>query len=66
MKHLVWVGTSKKDLLKFPDEVIKEVDYALYVAQKGETYKSTKLFKGHGSGVYEIVTDHNKNAYRLI
>lgn len=40
--------------------------YALYMAQKGETHESAKLFKGHGSGIYEIVSDYDKNAYRAI
>ncbi len=66
MKSLKWIGSSKKDLLAFPKEVRHEMGYALYVAQKGETHESAKLFKGHGSGVYEIVSDYNKNAYRAI
>ena len=66
MKSLKWVGSSKKDLLTFPKEVRFEMGHALYVAQKGETYESAKQFKGHGSGVYEIVSDYNKNAYRAI
>lgn len=66
MKKLKWIGSSKKDLLEFPEEVRREIGYALYMAQKGETYESTKLFKGHGSGVYEIVSDFDKNAYRAI
>lgn len=66
MKILRWIGSSKKDLSDFPDEVRHEMGYALYEAQNGETHESAKLFKGFGSGVYEIVSDHNKNAYRAI
>jgi phage-related protein len=66
MKSLKWVGSSKKDLQKFPDEVRYEMGYALYTAQQGETHESVKLFKGHGSGIYEIVSDHDKNTYRAI
>lgn len=66
MKSLQWVGSSKKDLLDFPDEVRSEIGFALYVAQLGKTHESVKLFKGHGSGIYEIVNDHDKNAYRAI
>ena len=36
-KSLRWVGTSKKDLLAMPDEVIDAVGYALHLAQLGET-----------------------------
>ena len=66
MKSVKWIGSSKKDLLEFPKEVRFEIGHALYVAQKGETCESAKLFKGHGSGVYEIVSDYDTNAYRAI
>ena len=66
MKALEWIGSSKKDLLTFPEEVRKEVGYALYVAQNGGKHQNTKPFKGHGSGVFEIVTDFDKNAYRSV
>ena len=66
MKALEWVGSSKKDLIEFPEEVRQEIGYALQLAQMGETYSKTKMFKGYGSGVYEIVSDHDSNAYRAI
>ena len=50
--------------MAFPKEVIQEVGYALYLAQKGEHYNKTKPFKGYGSGVHEIVIEYDKNAYR--
>ena len=65
-KQLKWVGSSKKDLSEVPEEVRFEMGFALYTAQLGETHESAKMFKGHGSGVYEIVSDHDKNAYRAI
>lgn len=66
MKSLKWIGSSKKDLLKFPEEVRSEMGFALYTAQLGESHESAKMFKGHGTGIYEIVSDHDKNAYRAI
>lgn len=66
MKSLKWIGSSKKDLLTFPKKVRIEIGYALYAAQKEEMPESAKPFKGHGSGVYEIVSDYNKNAYRAV
>jgi phage-related protein len=66
VRSLVWLGSSKKDLLEFPKDVRHEMGHALYVAQKGETSESAKLFKGHGAGIYEIVSDFDKNAYRAI
>lgn len=66
MKELEWVGSSKKDLMRFPVEVRREMGYILYLAQHGETHESVKLFKGHGSGVYEIVSNYDTNAYRAV
>lgn len=68
MKKLEWLGNSKKNLMAFPQAVRQEIGYALYIdiAQEGGKYESAKLFKGYGSGVYEIVSDHDKNAYRAI
>lgn len=40
--------------------------FALYTAQLGETHELAKMFKGHGSGIYEIVSDYDKNAYRIV
>ena len=66
MKKLSWVSSSKKDLMEFPEEVIQEIGYALYLSQKGEYYNKVKPFKGYGSGVYEIAKEYNKNAYRSV
>jgi len=66
VKELEWLGSSKKDLMKFPKDAVQEVGYALYYAQKGARYSKTKPFKGHGSGVYEIVIEYDKNAYRSV
>lgn len=66
MKDLIWLGSSLDDLKSFPSEVQDEIGYALHCAQEGETYISTKLFKGYGSGVYEIVSNFNTDAYRAI
>jgi phage-related protein len=66
VKELVWLGRSLDDLKSFPDEVQDEIGYALHCAQMGNTYPSTKMFKGHGSGVYEIVSDFYTDAYRAV
>ena len=66
MKLLKWLGDSKKNLMEFPSEVIDKIGYALHVAQEGEVHSTAKLFKGHGSGIYEIVNNFNTNAYRAV
>lgn len=66
MKDLIWLGSSLDDLKLFPNEIIDEMGYALHCAQMGETHSSAKMFKGHGSGVYEIVSDFNTDTYRAV
>jgi phage-related protein len=67
IKPLYWVGSTKIDLLDFPEEVREEAGYALYLAQMGEKHSSVKPLKGFkGSGVLEIVEDHNTNTFRVV
>lgn len=66
VKELIWLGSSLDDLKSFPDEVKDEMGYALHCAQLGNKDSSAKPFKGHGSGIYEIVSNFNTDAYRAI
>jgi len=65
-KPLHWVGSSKKDLLAFPHEVVDDLGYALSVVQHGGTPPSAKAWKGEGPGVFELVEDHRGNAFRAV
>jgi len=65
LKELVWVGSSKKDLKGFPEEVQDEMGYALHVAQMGGKHISAKPLKGI-NGVMEIVSDFNTDTYRAV
>jgi phage-related protein len=65
-KPLHWVGSSKKDLLAFPEEVIDDIGYMLGVVQLGGTPPSAKPWKGEGPGVLEIVEDFRGDAYRAV
>ena len=35
LKRIIWIGSSRKDLKSFPDEVKDLMGYALYQAQRG-------------------------------
>src|SRR5262245_8306952 len=65
-KPLFWVGSSKTDLLEFPEAVKDEVGVALSVAQFGGKHPKSKPWKGEGPGVLEIVDDYRGNAYRAV
>jgi len=67
MRPLAWVGRAREDLLRFPDAVIRDVGYALYLAQLGEKHPGAKPLSGFGgAGVLEIVEDHQGETYRAV
>ena len=66
IKELRWLGNSRKTILKFPDSVKKTFGTALFFAQNGGRYPDTKMMKGLGSGVYEILEDHRSDTYRAV
>lgn len=65
-KPVFWVGSSKEDLLTFPEAVIDEMGTALSVAQFGGKHPKAKNWKGVGAGVFEIVEDYRGSAYRAV
>ncbi len=66
LRPLVWMGDSRKNIRKFPEEVQKAVGYALQLVQAGETPLSAKPFKGVESGVYEIFKRYDTDTYRAV
>jgi phage-related protein len=65
-KPLFWTGSSKDDLLAFPETVIDEIGTALSVAQFGGKHPSAKPWQGEGPGVFEVVEDHRGDTYRAV
>ena len=67
LKPVVWIGSSLRDLRKFPVEVQKDVGNALQQIQRGLRSKSVKILSGFGSAsVLEIREDHNTDTYRTV
>ena len=48
IKTLIWVGSSRRDLKAFPDEVKDGMGYALYQAQIGQKARTVKPLRGFG------------------
>lgn len=65
-RPVIWVKSAKKDLLTFPEPVIKEIGFALYEAQIGRKSIDAKPLKGFGSGVLEVVENHNTDTFRAV
>jgi phage-related protein len=67
MKPLVWMASSKKDLLAMPEEVRDTFGYALHLAQIGVKHGQAKPLKGHGSaGLLEVVENWRGDTYRAV
>jgi phage-related protein len=65
-RPLFWVGSSRDDLLEFPEAVKDEIGTALSVAQFGGKHPKAKPWKGEGPGVLEIVANHRGDTYRAV
>lgn len=63
---LIWMGNSRKNIRDFPEQARASVGYALQLVQAGETPVDAKIFKGVGSGVYEIVKRYDTDTYRVV
>jgi phage-related protein len=67
LKSLRWVGSSKKDLLTMPEDVIDVFGFALHLAQMGKKHDQAKPLKGFGgASVLEVVEDHMGDTYRAV
>ena len=65
-KPLLWVGSSKEDLLRFPEPVKDSIGAALSLAQFGGKHPAAKPWKGEGPGVFEVVDDFMGGTYRAV
>lgn len=66
-KPLIWIGSSKEDLLDLPRKIQREVGYAIYLAQLGLKHTNVKPLTGFGGrGVLEIVEDDAGGTFRAV
>ncbi len=67
MKPVIWVGSSRKDVRRFPASVRGEIGQALFVAQLGDRDPAVKTLKGFGGGsVLEVVTNQEGDTWRMV
>jgi len=54
-------------LSAFPDEAKQEMGHSLFVGQQGGKARNAKVLQGFGgSGMIELVEDHDGNTYRCV
>ncbi len=62
-----WVGSSKDDLSRFPQDVRRRVGGALWEAQIGRKAPYAKPMRGFGgAGVLEVVDDFDGDTFRAV
>jgi phage-related protein len=66
-KPVLWVGSSRKDLRKFPRGVRRTFGQGLYDAQTGGKHPDAKVLKGFGgAGVLELIESDRGGTYRAV
>ena len=66
-KACVFLGSSRKDLIAFPDGVKAEVGFALHEVQQGSEPYSAKALKGFGGRhILELIENHDGDTYRAV
>ena len=67
LKDLIWLGSTRKDFMTFPDDVTSEMGYALFQAQAGGRHRKAKPLRAAGdAALVEIVEDHRGDTYRTV
>lgn len=66
LKKVIWLGNSLKNLKSFSNYTQRDIGYTLDCIQQGEMPDSVKILKGFKPTVMEIISDHDKNTYRLM
>jgi phage-related protein len=65
IKPVFWIGGSKGDLSRFPEDVRDTVGYALFVAQQGGKHAAAKPLQGSGgAGVLHAFQKKAKSGVR--
>ena len=67
IKSLLWMCSSKKDLMDMPRDVITDFGHGLYQAQIGMHPDIAKPLLGFGgASVIELVQDHQSDTFRAV
>ena len=66
MKVCRWGPGTLKAIRDMPDDIRSAFGHALHIASLGGRADGAKPMKGLGSGVLEVVEDHDGNTYRAV
>lgn len=66
LADVVWLGDSREALRSFPKGPQRDLGYALYQVQLGQSPLDSKPMRTVGSGVYELREQDERAWYRVI
>lgn len=67
MRDLSFIASSHEDLIEFPEDVRREVGFALYLAQSGDKAINVVPLLGFGgASVLEVITNHQGDTFRAV
>ena len=66
MKAIIWMGASKDDLMKFPDDARHEAGYQWEGLQRADDPLDWKAMKSIGPGTREIRIGARAGAFRVV
>lgn len=67
VKPLLWISSSKKDLMEMPEDIITDFGYGLYQAQIGKHPDIAKTLSGFGgASVVELLQDRKGDTFRAV
>lgn len=66
VKRVVWIGSSRHDLLNFPEDARREVGHQINIVQHGQDPDDWKPFPSVGVGAQEIRVRIDGNQFRSI
>ena len=66
MRRVIWIGSSRRDLRSFSEEVRDEIGFALFHAEMDRPHAAIKPLHGLGGGVLEIIADDPGGTYRVV
>jgi phage-related protein len=66
-KPCIFIGSSRKDLKRFPAKVQNRMGHALHQVQEGEEPIAAKALKGFGGrAILELIDDFDSDTYRAV
>jgi phage-related protein len=63
---MVFVGSSRRDLRAFPDDVRHAIGLTLLRVQFGDSPRNVKPLRGFGGGMLEVLEDDDGSTYRAV